>query len=227
MIYVQRSFFDSVIDLLSHIYTDSQYNPDCDLFRMKDIMDSVSAGQFSSKLWLANELRPYITKEHGHIQIIGGWYGLMAHILVDNGFVNEIKNYDLDPVCEEYGYRLAQYSNIHFITENGLDIYNEDHRGFNKYHDPLGGEITNTSSNITICTACEHIDQEDLSEALKKKHPDQIVALQSNNYFEIDSHINCHDNVDHFISTLPLNDVLYSGTKPWKDEYDRFMVIGK
>ena len=52
------------------------------------------------------------------------------------------------------------------------------------------------------------------------------VILQSNNYFEIDSHINCHDSVDHFIDTLPLNDVLYSGTKPWKDEYDRFLVIG-
>ena len=226
MQYVPRSFFDSVIDLLSHIYTDSQYNPDCDLFRMKDVMDSVSAGQFSSKLWLANELRPYITKEHDSIQIIGGWYGLMAHILADNGFTNEIKNYDLDPICEEYGYRLAQYSNIHFVTSDGLDVYNKDDRGVNDFFDPLGGETTNTSNKITICTACEHIDRHILHDALNKKHPDQIVALQSNNYFEIDSHINCHDSVEHFVNTLPLKKILYSGTRSWRNEYDRFLVIG-
>jgi len=226
MQYVPRSFFDSVIDLLSHIYTDSQYNPDCDLFRMKDVMDSVSAGQFSSKLWLANELRPYITKEHGSIQIIGGWYGLMAHILADNGFTNEIKNYDLDPICEEYGYRLAQYNNIHFVTGNGLDIYNKDDRGLDVNREPMGGTNTNTSSKITICTACEHIHEDELYNALKKKHPNQIVALQSNNYYEIDSHINCHDSVERFISTLPLKEILYSGTRSWRNEYDRFLVIG-
>lgn len=226
MQYVPRSFFDYVIDLLSHIYTDSQYNQDCDLFRMKDVMDSVSAGQFSSKLWLADELRQYITKEHSGIQIVGGWYGLMGHILADNGFVNEIKNYDLDPICEEYGYRLVQYNNIHFVTGDGLDVYNKDDRGVNDFLTPLGGETTNTSSKITICTACEHIDRNILYDALKKKHPNQIVALQSNNYFEIDSHINCHDSVEHFVSTLPLKEILYSGTRSWRNEYDRFMVIG-
>ena len=189
-------------------------------------MDSVSAGQFSSKLWLANELRPYITKDHGGIQIIGGWYGLMAHLLADNGFVNEIKNYDLDPICEEYGYRLAQYNNIHFVTGDGLDVYNKDDRGVNDFLNPLGGETTNTSNKITICTACEHIDRNALYDALNKKHPDQIVALQSNNYFEIDSHINCHDSVKHFVSTLPLKEILYSGTRSWRNDYDRFLVIG-
>lgn len=226
MQYVPRSFFDSIIDLLNHIYTDSQYNPDCDLFRMKDVMDSVSAGQFSSKLWLANELRPYITKNHSSIQIIGGWYGLMAHILADNGFPQEIKNYDLDPMCEEYGYRLAQYGNIHFVTGNGLDIYNKDDRGVDMNRQPMGGYETNTGSKITICTACEHIPEDELYNALKKKHPNQMVALQSNNYYEIDSHINCHDSVERFISTLPLKEILYSGTKSWRDEYDRFLVIG-
>lgn len=227
MEYVQRSFFNSIINQLSHIYTDSQYNQDCDLFRMKDIMDSVSEGQFESKLWLLQHLQTFITDKHSGIQIIGGWYGLMSHLIAYSGFDREIKNYDLDPVCEEYGYKLRQYDNIHFSTEDGLDVYNKDHRGFNEYLDPLGGTRNNTSSKITICTACEHIDREDLSDALKKKHPDQLVALQSNNYFEIDSHINCHDSVDHFISTLPLNEILYSGSLPWRDEYDRFMVIGR
>ena len=181
---------------------------------MKDILDSVSAGQFSSKLWLANELRPYITKDHDGIQIIGGWYGLMAHILADNGFTKEIKNYDLDPICEEYGYRLSQYGNVHFVTKDGLTIYDDEY-------------VTNVSDKITICTACEHIDRLTLETALRKKHHRQVVALQSNNYFEIDSHVNCHDSVEHFIDTLPLKEILYSGTKSWRNEYDRFLVIGK
>ena len=60
---------------------------------------------------------------------------------------------------------------------------------------------------------------------LIKKHKDMVVCLQSNNYYDIDSHINCHENLDHFISDLPLREIYYSGTRNWNGEYDRFMVI--
>ena len=62
---------------------------------------------------------------------------------------------------------------------------------------------------------------------LIKKNKDMVVCLQSNNYYDIDSHINCHDSLDHFISELALREIYYSGTKNWKGEYDRFMVIGR
>ena len=62
---------------------------------------------------------------------------------------------------------------------------------------------------------------------IQQKHEDMLMCLQSNNYYEINSHINCHDSLEHFIDSLPLKNIIYSGTKNHKDEYDRFMVIGK
>ena len=54
-----------------------------------------------------------------------------------------------------------------------------------------------------------------------------LMCLQSNNYYEINSHINCHNTLEDFIKSLPLENILYAGEKRHKDEYDRFMVIGK
>ena len=54
-----------------------------------------------------------------------------------------------------------------------------------------------------------------------------LVCLQSNNYYEVDSHINCKDTLEDFIKSLPLKNIMYSGEKRYKNEYDRFMVIGK
>ena len=53
------------------------------------------------------------------------------------------------------------------------------------------------------------------------------MCLQSNNYYEVDSHINCKDSLEDFVSSLPLKNILYSGQKNYKNKYDRFMVIGK
>ena len=122
MIYLEQSYFNAIINQLSHIYTDSQYNPNCDMFRMKDLMDSVSEGQQTSKLWALNSLELYFERADG-IQIIGGWYGLMSHLIAQSGYEFEIKNYDLDPVCEEFGYKIKQHDNIHYVTADGLDIY--------------------------------------------------------------------------------------------------------
>ena len=54
-----------------------------------------------------------------------------------------------------------------------------------------------------------------------------LVCLQSNNFFKVDSHINCYENVEKFIESLPIENILYSGKINYNNEYDRFMVIGK
>ena len=52
-----------------------------------------------------------------------------------------------------------------------------------------------------------------------------MVILQSNNYFKIKDHINCHNNVVDFEKTLKLDKILYRGTLKL-DKYDRYMVVG-
>lgn len=209
---MKQLFFEKIISCLSNVYKDSQYRKDIDLFRIKDVLDSLSRGQFENKQWAVKELQPYLKDKDACI-VIGGWYGLLSYLLKEFKFKGDIWNYDLDEICRVYGEQLRVHNKVHFITEDGLTFVNSKSR--------------NNQNKVVICTACEHIDQEDLNEMLIKKHKDAIVCLQSNNYYEIDSHINCHDSLDHFISELPLREIYYSGSKNWNGEYDRFMVIGK
>ena len=58
------------------------------------------------------------------------------------------------------------------------------------------------------------------------KNPKSLIVLQSNNMSHIDSHVNCHKSLDHFIESLPKMDILYKGTKEF-DDYERYMVIAK
>lgn len=207
------SIYQKIIKTLSYIYSKSAVDEKIDLFRFKDVLDSFSEGQYKSKLWAVEELEKHITDAHNACLIIGGWYGFFSHILCDRGFKNQVKNIDLDPICKIIGKKLCLFDKISFETGDGLNIF------FN--------EKRNTEYKIVVCTACEHIDSEELYFALGNKHENMIVCLQSNNYYEVNSHINCHDTLEDFIESLPLKNILYSGTKNYKNKYDRFMVIGK
>lgn len=213
MEYMTPSIYQKIIKTLSYIYSKSAIDEKIDLFRFKDVLDSFSEGQYKSKLWAVEELEKHITDAHNACLIIGGWYGFFSHILCDRGFKKQVKNIDIDPVCKLIGKKMSIFDNISFITSDGLDLFFD--------------EKTNYENKIVVCTACEHIDSEELYFALGNKHENMIVCLQSNNYYEVNSHVNCHDSLEEFIKSLPLKTILYSGTKRYKDDYDRFMVIGK
>ena len=200
------------MDVFRLIYDRARFSDRYDLFRMKDILDSFSKGQVNSKEWLVKELTPFLEEHHQSILIIGGWYGLLSHLFAHEGWDKEIKNYEIDDLCIEIGEKMQVHDNIKWKHEDGLDLFTSKN--------------TNKQNKITICTACEHIDEEDLYSSLSMKHPEMIVALQSNNMVDVDSHINCHTSVDHFISTLPDMEIMYKGTLD-AGSYERYMVIAR
>ena len=75
-------------------------------------------------------------------------------------------------------------------------------------------------------TSCEHLNQKDIDNLLSKLQQHTLVVLQSNNYKEINEHINCVDTKEDFanqyVSKLR-NMKIYE-----KDfvKYKRFMIIG-
>ena len=79
--------------------------------------------------------------------------------------------------------------------------------------------------DIVICTSCEHLEQKVIDDMLKRIKKGALVILQSNNYIQIEDHINCHNNVVDFEKTLKLDKILYRGTLKL-DKYDRYMVVG-
>ena len=209
--YIKPSFFENkILPLLRFIYDDSKYNGTYDFYRIKDILDQYSSGQLRSKEWLVDQLKPWISEEKT-IVVCGGWYGLMSHMLAEVKPKN-IKDYEIDKQCIELHDKIKVHDCVSIHEGDGLEIF--DSKKLNK------------QSTIFVCTACEHIDPEDLYVVLNMKHPEMIVALQSNNMYNIDSHINCHDSIENFIKSLPDMEMLYQGTLTIGD-YDRYMVIAK
>ena len=52
------------------------------------------------------------------------------------------------------------------------------------------------------------------------------VALQSNDYEDVEEHFNCVNSPDELIKQYNLEKVWYADTKNYKD-YNRFTVIGR
>lgn len=210
--YIQKSFFENkVLPLLSFLYTDTMYSDKYDFFRIKDILDQFSRGQLECKRWAVDNIIPYIDEEDV-IAVIGGWYGLMSHMLCESGIQNQIVDYEIDFTCIDLHSKLKSHDNISIVFKNGFEIFES--------------REDNGEGKVIICTACEHIDEEDLYSYVSMKNPHSTILLQSNNMYDIDSHINCHDSLDHFIETLPDMNILYKGTKRIGD-YERYMVIAK
>ena len=211
MEYLTPSIYRKIIDTISFIYNKSGTDPDVDLFRFKDVLDSFSEGQFESKTWAIEELNKFVSDQYNECFIIGGWHGLFSHLLSESGFKNKIVNSELDLTCHMIAKKLKIHNNISFRHGNGIDLFSE----------------YNYNDKIVVCTACEHIDEDDLDLIIQLKKPNMLMCLQSNNYYEVDSHINCKDSLEDFVLSLPLKNILYSGQKNYKNKYDRFMVIGK
>ena len=74
-----------------------------------------------------------------------------------------------------------------------------------------------------INSSCEHIEK--FTEWFNAILKDKLVVLQSNNYFEIDDHINCVKNITEFKQQAPLSNIIYEGELEL-EKYTRFMLIG-
>ena len=211
MEYLTPLIYRKILNTITQIYHNSAKDPEWDLFRFKDVLDSFSEGQIINKAWAVEELNKFITDDYDACLVIGSWHGLFSHMLAESGFDKKIVNVDLDPICNIIAKQLKVYDNIRFKDNDGIDL-------FPKF---------NYDNKIVICTACEHIDNEELDFMIRQKKPKLLMCLQSNNYYEVDSHINCSDTLEDFIASLPLKKILYAGKKNYKNKYDRFMVIGK
>ncbi len=207
------------LKIIEEIYDESMYGQN-DLYRIKDIIHSLDKNHWQSKQWLVDELHTVYTSlypdtdEYRKIFIAGGWYGLLAHLFREKYPSDEIHiiTSDMDPMAEFYGQKLFPNRDLQFKTENSL----------------VSPDITD--SRLVVSTSCEHIDREDLCEWISKKDPDALIALQSNNFFNLASHINCSESLDEFVEYvkpyLPKSWIAYKGELDLGD-FKRFMIIGQ
>jgi hypothetical protein len=174
--------------------------------------DAFSNGQIDSKLWLCRELEALEwTSDYTHIY--GGWYGVLAFLLLsrEKFKVGRIESLDIDPEAES----IADMINENWVIKEWqfkaftLDC-NQGVRG---------------NPDLIINTSSEHFETMDWFNNIR---PGTRVIIQGNN-MPHDDHCVHSATLEDFISTYPLSSIVYQGsldfTYPdW--QFTRYMVIG-
>jgi len=171
-----------------------------------DIENSINSNQISNKEWLVDFVSQYGNRHfprHPRILILAGWYGLAGYMIA-NEIPCTVTVVDKNPNCATIGEAL--YPHLNHVT---ADLNDFDVSGY----------------SAIVCTACEHITDDEINSVLYKKDKSTIVFLQSNNYNEIKDHINCKKSVNDFANSLTLSS--YKKYTLSLDKYERFMVIGR
>ena len=81
--------------------------------------------------------------------------------------------------------------------------------------------------HVVINTSSEHMPNLSKILEVRKFKPETIFALQSNNMFHINDHINCVESEDELLEKSGIKRLIYKGSLDMPNRYKRFMVIGK
>jgi len=172
------------------------------------ILENFWSSQVRSKAWLINVLKNYFPDMAGNACVIGGWYGLLPQLLVDNFKLDKVFSVDVDPECEFIGKRLCgEDSRIKFYTLNA--------KFFTNYKNV--SVIANTST--------EHMTQEDYNFWLKDVPEDVPIVLQGNNFYNCADHIRCQNTLYEFNEVHSLKRIVYTKSLDCT-QFHRYMTIG-
>ncbi len=184
--------------------------------RLIDVSNCFSENQLKCKTWLVEKVNNYPyhfknkTKESIDIAIFGGWYGLTAQLMFDRFKIKPVRkiySYDFDPFAKKFGNMF--FPHIEFFEKDIKDL-----------------KIEEKSFSIIVNTSCEHMEQKTINDTIDSAPQETLFVLQSNNYIEIDQHINCSasltdfaDRYDGRLKNLQIHELDMG-------KYTRFMVIG-
>ena len=189
--------------------------------------DCMSRGQLKSKKWLVDKLQE-LDVYLGVIYLCAGWYGTIVPLFVERKLkYQKFVNFDIDPAAIQ----ISEIWNKELVNDNWrfkgsvADILDIDYNMFKFETIKSDGSLTSIteSPHTIINTSCEHI--KDFSTWYDLLPDNKLIILQSNDYFEIEEHVNCSNNLKEFSESAPMERVLYEGTLEL-DKYRRFMKIG-
>ena len=202
---------------------------------IKILSDAMSRSQVRSKVWLVNELKQ-IKRAYKNVALLAGWYGQLVDLFGADDNINfrKFRNVELDrEACLESDYNF----NLRRLEEHKVKAVNADINNLTLHSTGYEWEVENFKSGekytekflpeLIINTISEHMTTE-WSDKIRFKPWEEkpIVAIQNNNYFDLDEHINCVHSIDHMKKIFPMSEILYEGELQLKG-YKRVMLIGK
>ncbi len=170
--------------------------------------DSLSQGQLDSKFWLVDELVKLKWEDQMHIEIIGGWFGFPLIEMLSYLPIKQIDVYDKDPVCVDIMAQYVNAMNMPFRIVSFGDYFERKEK---------------RRRQLIINTSSEHMEDITCMREWYKGNP--VVAVQSNDFYSIEDHINCVQNEDELVEKMNLKEVIYKGRRS-QPQYTRFMAIG-
>jgi hypothetical protein len=181
-----------------------------------DLGAALNRGQMASKVWLADVLATRAGGRFGTVTVLGGWFGVLAAILLSDRrlAIGRVVSVDVDPRCARVA-RSMNASHAERFEALTADMHALRHEA------PRGGDAP---PDLVVNTSCEHLP--DFGAWFDSLPAGQLVALQSNDYFACDEHVNCVPDLAAFRAQAPLSQVLFAGERAQK-KYTRFMLVGR
>ena len=206
----------------------------------KRVLDSQTASQLESKLWIINELMnaleerklkifkdPYLNMKETvdelfrpkNIVLLGGWYAQFSvELLITHLKPDFIQNYEIDRDAKNISLRFNQ-------RYKDKDKYSCDVKDI-MWEKFVEREEERIIYDLIINTSCEHMFPMTRFYSLNKFKNYPLYVLQSTDDDQYDDHINCVSSLDEFIEQAKITEVLYSGERKLSNGMKRFMVIG-
>ena len=165
---------------------------------------------------------------------MAGWFGQLKAIYEKKCTYAKMRIIEVDKsACEtsDYIFNLSNlenykvksvFANINNLTlhKNGYEWSVENFKESTSYTEKF-------LPDLIINTSAEHMTEEWFHQLrFKQLDSDPIVAIQSNNLFDIPEHVNCVHSVDHMQKKFPMRKVLFAGELQLKG-YKRVMLIGR
>ena len=174
------------------------------------LLDSYSPNQFKSKENLLEhvDMLPLINP---NVVILGSWFGSILVPALANT-ARHISCIDVDNKVITIAKRrlFTMYNNITWFSR---DIW--DKTCWPKIRE----------ADLIINTSCEHMA--DMSSLPPLKQSNAYFAFQSNNMYNIQTHINCVSDLNEFIKQLPTKARVLIKDEVEDDRGTRFTLIGK
>ena len=197
------------------------------------IHDAMSRSQMKSKIWLVDELIK-IKPTFANVAVMAGWFGQLKFIFDNKLTFEKMRIIELDKVaCEvsDYIFNLPELENYRVKSVcadiNNLTLHKNGYAWTVENLKENTGYEEKFLPDLIINTSAEHMTEEWFNQIrFKELESDPIVAIQSNNLFEIPDHINCVHSVDHMKKKFPMKEILFEGELQLKG-YKRVMLIGR
>lgn len=180
-----------------------------------DLGVALNRNQMRGKKWLVDQLAATLGRSPGRLMILGGWYGVLAAMLLNEERldIEHVLSVDLNPACAPVATSLnrtaAAAGRFQALTGDMLEFdYGE----------------TAAPGTVVINTSCEHLP--DFAAWYGRVPAGSLLVLQSNDYYSLDEHVNCVPDLQAFRQQAKLEETLFAGELELK-KCTRFMLIGR